>query len=271
MSDERRPIDDPEVRQQHRRQVHSTLAVAGFYIGGWAVGIFVLVALALSGTHAFGTRAPAKVFEVDDVHSTVSVTSSDPRISGWLELDVRDTDAYAVGDQVGVIIEGEDHDVVSLDREPVVPLVLHTAAVIFGLAACVMAIATGFVELCARRQRRSLEHPWRRARVTVSKNGEGHRARIDDDHRVTTWELFDFPTGLAMNTPIDAQIAGSSRRLAVRFYGSTKLAFARRGRKDVLRPEPAQPTGVSAMSAPRCTSVGVSDPKSSSSCFASRK
>jgi hypothetical protein len=170
-----------------------------------------------------------------------------------------------------VIIEGEDHTVVSLDREPILPVLLGIAAAIGAPAVAAMLIAALGIEGSAFRRRRALERPWRRVRIQTWMDGETRHARITEDGTEPYWRIDDAPGELPLHT-IEAQVAGTRRRLAVRRYGSTQLMTARRRRPTRKeRVEMVQPTGESAMSAPRCTSVGVSDPRSSSSCLASRK
>ena len=270
----RRAIDDPEVRAQHRTQVRSDLSC--LVVGVLAVGIFIFAMYGLidSGQHAFGTRAPAIVDGVERADGTVSVTSSDPRIPDHVVFEVRDTDAYDIGDRVGVIITGEDHEMLSLDREPVLPLLLEDAAEIAGLAVVVIALGIVPIALLARRRRRALTRPWKWVSAVIFDDDDIRYAYLAEVGGGTYWQLAD--AGDLSTGRIDAQVAGSSRLLAMRFYGSNQLATGRR-----RRPLPgwaereeifaAQPTGESAMSAPRCMSVGVSEPRSSSSCLASRK
>ena len=196
MNDEQCPIDDLEVRQQHRRQTNRDLAVAAFFIVIWAIPIFVLIALVDAGTHAFGTRAPAEVHHVNQRNRTVTVWSGDSRIADVLVLHVDDTDAYAVGDHVGVIIDGENHTVVSLDREPMLPVLLGDAAPIGGLAMAAMVIATLWIELWALRRQRLLGRPWRRVRIKTWNEGEGHYARITEDGIDGRWQFDEAPSSV---------------------------------------------------------------------------
>ena len=184
MSNERRPIDDPEVRQQHRRQAgrraldcfRAPFSVALFF--------FVMVAGAVSCDGAFGTRVPVTVDLVDASKSSVRVVSSDPEISGWYDVD--DTGSYAVGDRVGVILTGEDNTPSDLDREPVLPRVMRFVLLFGSLAAIVTALRMPRLVLRTSRRHRALAEPWRPVRATFI---EGHLVSLPGAQGSTHWRV----------------------------------------------------------------------------------
>jgi hypothetical protein len=230
MSGSRRPIDDPEVREQHRRQARRDLrrgAIAAVLFAAFLVWPLVL---ATWTDAAFGPRAPATVEFVDPVRSSVTVTSSDSRVPDYLTLDVHDTGAYAVGDHVGVILTGEEREPSSLDREPILPQMIPAFVAFVAFSLVVMIIAMGVVVWLTIRRRRALGQPWRRVRVALFAQPPKHYAHFKDEDDGSYWKLEDLPDELPMHAVLDAQVAGSTRHLVVRFFGSTQLATARRRR-----------------------------------------
>ena len=259
MSDDRLPIHDPEVRQQHRRQLRADMlrvARRAFTVAA----VFFMIFAGIKVFNQLGPRVPATVVAVDTAKSSVTVASPYPDASG--SYTVNDTDAYDVGDEVGVVRTGEDDEPTFLDREPLAEPLLAMAGLLAALAAVGMSPRLGILWRRARRRRRALTRPWRHAHVQVTGPGLMRLAAGSADDAETWWRLRDLPVDFPDAASVGAQLAGTARTLVVRFSGSPHLVTGRRLR---------QPTGESAMSAPRCTSVGVSDPRSSSSCLARRK
>jgi hypothetical protein len=276
MSDARRPIDDPEVREQHRRQARRQLRRCA---GGVVIGVAFLLGPAILETAtdaAFGTRVPATVESVDADDGSVTVTSEDSRVADYSTFDVHDTDAYSEGDHVGVVLTGEEQNPTGLDREPILPQMIPPAMAFGALTFVGIAIGTVVVAWLTLRRRRALRRPWQRVHVALFAEGAKRYAHLPDERGGTYWRLSDLDAELPTRAALDAQVAGSTRRLVVRFFGSTQLGVGRRRRArsrwtELLPVPERQPTGESAISEPRCTSVGVSAPRSSSSCLASRK
>jgi hypothetical protein len=188
------------------------------------------VALGTIGDAAWATRASATVEAVDAAKSTVSVWSADPFVNGAMTFEVHDTGAYDVGDRVGVILTGEDHQPSGLDREPILPQLVPIAGAFGVLTLVVIAIGTFFVTWRAVRRRRALRGPWRRVPLGLSSEGDQRYASLEDGSWCTTWRIIDGPVDLPRRGTVDAQVAGSGRRLAIRVFGSPQLATGKRCR-----------------------------------------
>jgi hypothetical protein len=267
MSNELRPIHDPEVRQQHRRQLRSNLRTCAACVTITAGIIVVVPSLLLWGQYLLAEHVPVTVVLIDRATDTVTVASSAPHMPTRMSFEVDDATHYAINDRVDLLVWGEPSRFI-LEREPALPLLFAALKLFTELVVVGMVLGT-FGALCIARQRsRALRRPWRRARVDVFSSGADRYALISAVDGGSAWKLADAPIDLQTKVTPDAQIAGTAKHLVIRFFGSTQLARARRVR---ALPDDAQPTGESAMSSPRCTSVGVSDPRSSSSCLASRK
>jgi hypothetical protein len=274
MNDDRRPIDDPEVRAQHRRQFHRNLRQCVVAVAILATFLATPPALMLWAQYVLADRVPATVEVVERARRVVTVSSSDADLPVAMRFEVHDATDYSEGDRVNVVVL--DNRPIALEREPLLPL-LFAALRVFGKI-FVVGFSIGAVgALClAWLRRRALRRPWQRIEVVVSRVGNEQVAHIAAFGEPGGWELADAPDDLIDGALVDAQIAGTTQRRVIRFYGTRELARARY--RDYLTPPTTpvsdiedQPTGVSAISAPRCTSVGVSDPRSSSSCLASRK
>jgi hypothetical protein len=224
MNHERRPIDDPEVRQQHRRQLRADLlrvARRAFTLAAVVFAIFT----AIKVLEQLGARVPATVVAIDAAESAVTVTSADPAASGT--YTVRDTDAYRVGDEVRVVSTGEDQEPTFLDREPLLRPIIVVAGLLAALAIVGMLPRQALVWWHARRRRRALIQPWRHTQFQLEA-ASPRATLLSDPAGTTSWRLRDVPDDLPHEATLEALVAGTPQRLAVRFFGSTQLATASR-------------------------------------------
>src|SRR4051812_39599740 len=203
MNDDRRPIDDPEVRQQHRRQLHRNLRQCFTGVAILAAVIVTPPALILWGQYVLADRVPATVEVVERARGVVTVSSSDADLPVAMRFEVHDPTDYSEGDHVNVVVS--DKRPIALEREPLLPL-LFAALRLFGKM-FVVGFAVGAVgAFClAWLRRRALRRPWRRIEVVVSRVGNEQVAHIAAFGESGGWELADAPDDLVDGALVDAQ------------------------------------------------------------------